>query len=46
MEILAPQGGFILSPVDNIREYSPGIEMNIQTLIESWKTTWLTEDHQ
>ena len=37
MQTLAPQGGFILSPVDNIREYSPKIEGNVQTLIAYWQ---------
>ena len=37
MGCLAPQGGFILSPVDNVREYSPEIEQNVQALIESWE---------
>jgi len=37
MERLAPQGGFILSPVDNVRQYSPEIEANVKALIESWE---------
>ncbi len=37
MQILAPQGGFILSPVDNVREDSPGIEANVKRLIQSWE---------
>lgn len=45
LQLLAPQGGFILSPVDNIREYSPQIKENVQTLIDSWKTTWLSGGH-
>ena len=37
MQLLASQGGFILSPVDNVREYSPQIERNVKALIESWE---------
>jgi uroporphyrinogen-III decarboxylase len=37
MRRLAHLGGFILSPVDNVREYSPEIEKNVQALIESWE---------
>ena len=37
MQILAPQGGFILSPVDNVREDSAGIEANVKRLIQSWE---------
>jgi uroporphyrinogen-III decarboxylase len=37
MEILAPNKGFILSPVDNVREYDDAIQKNVQTLIRQWK---------
>jgi hypothetical protein len=37
MQRLAPLGGFILSPVDNVREYSPEIEKNVKALIETWE---------
>ncbi len=37
LETLAPGGGFILSPVDNVREWSPEIERNVQALIHTWK---------
>ncbi len=37
MQVLAPQGGFILSPVDNVREDSLGIEANVKRLIQSWE---------
>ncbi len=37
MQRLAPLGGFILSPVDNLREYSPEIEGNVKALVESWE---------
>ncbi|MBN1149521.1 MAG: hypothetical protein JXA78_19830 [Anaerolineales bacterium] len=39
MEILAPGGGFILSPVDNIREHTLQARQNVQALIEEWKST-------
>jgi hypothetical protein len=38
LDILGKQPGFILSPVDNIRELSPVIENNIQALITSWRS--------
>ncbi len=37
LELLAPYGGFILSPVDNVREYSPQIQTNVTALIDEWK---------
>ncbi len=37
MQHLAPLGGFILSPVDNVRAYSPEIQQNVKALIESWE---------
>lgn len=37
MQHLSPLGGFILSPVDNVREYSPEIEKNVKKLIETWE---------
>jgi uroporphyrinogen decarboxylase len=37
VEIFAPTGGFILSPVDNIREYTPTARANVSALIETWK---------
>jgi uroporphyrinogen-III decarboxylase len=36
--IFKDRSGFILSPVDNIREFSPAIEKNIRTLIQTWKS--------
>ena len=36
---LSPGGGFILSPVDNVREYSPLIQKNVATLIDEWQRT-------
>jgi hypothetical protein len=37
VEVLAPRGGFILSPVDNVREYTPKSKANVQTLIHEWQ---------
>jgi uroporphyrinogen-III decarboxylase len=37
MQILAPGGGFILSPVDNIREDTPTSRKNVATLIKQWQ---------
>ncbi len=36
MEILAPNMGFILSPVDNVREYDDAIQKNVLSLIHQW----------
>lgn len=37
VEILAPGGGFILSPVDNVREYTQTAKVNVQALIDEWQ---------
>ncbi|HOX36801.1 MAG TPA: uroporphyrinogen decarboxylase family protein [Candidatus Brocadiia bacterium] len=37
MSALAPGGGFILSPVDNIREDSPRSRENVAAMIEAWR---------
>jgi hypothetical protein len=37
LQILAPGGGFILSPVDNVREYTPKAQANVAALIDEWK---------
>lgn len=37
MELLAPGGGFILSPVDNIRADSPAVWRNVHALIDKWQ---------
>jgi len=37
MRILAPDGGFILSPVDNVRESTSLALENSQVLIEEWR---------
>jgi hypothetical protein len=37
IRILAPGGGFILSPVDNVRDPSEKAWKNVLTLIEAWK---------
>jgi hypothetical protein len=34
VETLAPGGGFILSPVDNVREFTPAIRENVLALID------------
>ncbi|MBM3242254.1 hypothetical protein FJZ31_38795 [Candidatus Poribacteria bacterium] len=36
--ILAPGGGFILSPVTNVRADTERAWQNIKTLIETWRT--------
>lgn len=37
MQVLSPGGGFILSPVDNVRELTSNSKMNVNTLIQEWK---------
>jgi len=37
LEIMKGKPGFILSPVDNVREWSPEIERNVRTLIAAWQ---------
>lgn len=37
MELLSPGGGFILSPVDNVREWTPHSKRNVEALIEEWR---------
>ena len=37
INILAPGGGFILSPVDNIRDTSEKAWRNVEIMIEAWK---------
>jgi hypothetical protein len=37
MRQLAPGGGFILSPVDNVREDTPTAQANTATLIDEWQ---------
>jgi hypothetical protein len=34
---LSPGGGFILSPVDNVREYTSSIQRNVGVLIDEWQ---------
>ncbi len=36
-EILSPGGGFILSPVDNVREFTPTARANVAALIDEWQ---------
>jgi hypothetical protein len=37
MEILAPGGGFILSPVDNVRDNTSRAHKNVGALIDEWR---------
>lgn len=37
MQSLAPGGGFILSPVDNVRDYSARARANVAALIAAWQ---------
>jgi uroporphyrinogen decarboxylase len=37
MQVLAPGGGFVLSPVDNVREYTPTAQANVAALLAEWK---------
>jgi uroporphyrinogen-III decarboxylase len=37
LEIFTPGGGFILSPVDNVREATPTAKQNVLTLIDAWR---------
>lgn len=37
MTVLASGGGFILSPVDNVREDTPTARENVAVLINEWR---------
>ncbi len=37
LELLSPGGGFILSPVDNVRDLNERSLANVQSLIEEWR---------
>jgi hypothetical protein len=37
LEVLAPGGGFILSPVDNVRQDTPRARRNARALIDEWQ---------
>ncbi|MDA0335861.1 MAG: hypothetical protein O2782_11900 [bacterium] len=37
MEILAPGGGFILSPVDNVVDDSPATRANVDAFLQTWR---------
>lgn len=37
MEVLAPGGGFVLSPVDNVVDDSPATWANVDTFLETWR---------
>jgi hypothetical protein len=38
LEIFKDRPGFILSPVDNIRQLTPAVEANVHTLIAAWQS--------
>ncbi|NCO90766.1 MAG: hypothetical protein CO096_32820 [Armatimonadetes bacterium CG_4_9_14_3_um_filter_66_14] len=38
--VLAPGGGFILSPVDNVTVDTERVWENVDALIEEWRATW------
>jgi uroporphyrinogen decarboxylase len=40
MRVLAPGGGFILSPVDNVREDTPQARRNVGVLLDEWKKSF------
>jgi uroporphyrinogen decarboxylase len=40
MQILAPGSGFILSPVDNVRQDDEKCRVNVGVLLETWKSTF------
>jgi uroporphyrinogen-III decarboxylase len=40
LEIFRENGGFILSPVDNIRDYSPEVAANVKALIATWQASF------
>jgi len=37
MQTLGRRNRFILSPVDNIRQWSPDVERNVKALLGEWK---------
>lgn len=37
MEVLSPGGGFILSPVDNVRENTQQARQNVKALVDEWQ---------
>jgi uroporphyrinogen-III decarboxylase len=45
MQVLAPGGGFILSPVDNVRENTPLAMENVQALIAEWRRQVIASGH-
>ena len=38
VSILAPGGGFILSPVTNVREDNERVRANVDALIDEWRS--------
>jgi uroporphyrinogen decarboxylase len=37
IDVLAPGGGFILSPVDNVTEDTDRVWKNVEALIDTWR---------
>jgi uroporphyrinogen-III decarboxylase len=37
LDVLAPGGGFVLSPVDNVREHTATAQRNVAALIDEWQ---------
>jgi hypothetical protein len=37
LNVLGDGDGFIISPVDNVREYTPVAQKNVKTLISEWQ---------
>jgi hypothetical protein len=37
LQIFGESGGFILSPVDNVREYTAKAKGNVSALIDEWQ---------
>lgn len=37
LDTMSPGGGFILSPVDNVRDDSDRVWKNVETFIDAWK---------
>ena len=46
MQQLSPGAGFVLSPVDNVREYSSSIKENVATMIDEWQQLAASESKE
>jgi uroporphyrinogen-III decarboxylase len=44
LDIVGENNGFILSPVDNVREFSPAVEANVHAFVEAWKSKALKRE--